>query len=188
MPPDQAVRLTDKAMTWASGPYAGLMLLSEGMGRVIGPLAEVGYPVESLGLAKVVLALKSPLEHGLWARPEANLGDWEFKEILRLRVPALVRSSGVDAVIFLCDLLDDAVGIYRGPSDEGEDVQLIREDYSRIWRPNISVSSYPGNEDLQESLVSAVRDAALQIVGDHPDLIDDVVAELQERPLKPMMP
>lgn len=62
MPPGQAVRLFGQAKVWASGPHAALSLLPERMGRLIVHLAEGGYPTESLGLAKVVLALKTPLQ------------------------------------------------------------------------------------------------------------------------------
>lgn len=191
MHPDQAVRLINQAKAWASGPYSALMLLPERIGRLTEHLADGGYVEAALGLAKVALALKRPPEESdqpsaeggfrLRMRPDAILRDWEYKEILRLRVPALVRSGGVDALRLICDLLDEALKIDRGASYEGADAQLIREDYSRIWRGNLAASSHPGNEDIQNSLVGAVRGAALQIVGNHPDLIDEVVGELEGR-------
>ena len=191
MPPDQAVRLIDQAKAWASGPYAALMLLPERLGRLISHLADGGYVEAALGLAKVVLSLKRPPEESnqpsaqdgfrLRIRPEAILSDWDYKEILRLRMPALVRSSGLDALRLICDSLDEALGIKRDAGKEGGDAQLIREDYSRIWRGNIASPSHPGNEDVQNSLVDAVRDAALQVVSNHPDLIDEIVGELEGR-------
>lgn len=114
-------------------------------------------------------------------RPEAILRDWDFKEILRLRMPALVRACGIDAIRFLCDLLDVAVGTYRGTGDDVEATTEIREDFSRIWRPDIGTPDFRGNEGVLDALVNGLRDAALQILEAHFDLIDDVLSELEGR-------
>ena len=66
-------------------------------------------------------------------RPEANIRDWDFKEILRLRMPSLVRAGNMDAIRFLCDLLDTAVETYRGSKGEVDESARITEDLSKIW-------------------------------------------------------
>ncbi|MDA1347638.1 MAG: hypothetical protein O3A47_02040 [Chloroflexi bacterium] len=186
MPAEEAVRLVERAKEWASGPYAGLMLLHERIGRLVAHLAEGGYVAEALDLARAWLALKQQesdetTERGLRlpSRPRGILNDWDYKEILRLRMPVLVRSGGLSALVLLCDLLDEAISVERTQDKEDRTSDRIREDYSQIWRPHLELADRPGNEDIQESLVGAARDASLQIVGDDSNAVSEVVKTLE---------
>jgi len=96
-------------------------------------------------------------------------------------VTPLVRAGGVEALRLFCGLLDQALKIKWSANEEASAVGRFREDYSQIWRSNLTAADHPGNPDIPDSLVGAVRDAALQIVGNQPDLIDQVVAELEGR-------
>ena len=159
------------------------MLLQERMGRLIGHLAGGGYTEAALDLTKIVLALKDPAAEsgpGLRTRPEGYLRDWEYKEIIRLRMTALVRACGTGALRLLCGLLDQVLRIEWSANEE-ESAVRFREDYSMIWRSNLASADHPGNPNIRDSLLDAVGDAALQIVGDQPDLVDQLLAELQDR-------
>ena len=156
------------------------------IGEVIANLAGGGYVDQALEIAKAWLALKDQrigeaTEHEslVPSRPRGILEDWDYREILRLRMPDLVRAGGMAVLRLLCDLLAESVKMYRNGDTQDATDQRIREDYSWIWRPYIASSPRIGNEDIQESLVSAVRDAALLIVGQDVNMIVGVVETLE---------
>ena len=141
--PDEAVRLIASAKSWIGNRHLAFLLLPEALGKLIAHLAEGNYIHESLDLAGNILAIRpafggdgepSPdLSRYRRTRAEGYCGDWKYGEILRLRLPTLIRSGGIDALRLLCNLLDEAVTIYRGDSEENVEQQIFREDYSVIW-------------------------------------------------------
>lgn len=188
MPPEQSVRLINQAKAWASGPNAALSLLPEYLGRLIGHLADGGFGDAAMDLAKIILALEitpeefdpsDPESRVIHRRkPEAVLRDWDYQEILRLQLPAMVRSGGLETLKFFCNLLEDALLSEWGQGGANTKSSIELEDYSYVWRSNLENSDRPGNEDIQNLLIGAVRDAALQI-GSDVISIEEVVSELE---------
>ena len=131
-----------------------------------------------------LLALSAPIEADaddqarlLRTGPNSRFAEYEYREILSESVPRLVDAIGFPVLALLCDTLETSVCSSRvqngGPGD-----------LSRIWRPAIAASSDDEHgPDIEQVLVSSVRDAAEQVVRGGEEL-DEVVALLLDRPYR----
>ena len=192
MPPEQAMRLLDRAKSWVKTPWLGAGLLAEYLGRLTAHLAEGNHVDPALELARTLLAVR-PASAGRQAddpavasylrqRPEGLFRDWDYKEVLRLRMPTLVRAGGLRSLRLLCHLLDEAVTIHQGPPENGALDEDVQEDLSIIWRPTLEGDARESREDVLNSLVTAVRDAAEQIARDDTSLLAEIVGTLEGYP------
>lgn len=189
MPPEEAVRLVSKAKSWVETPYLGALLLPESLVKLTVHLAEGGYVDEALELARTLLAVRPASTPGvtedpevaryLRQRPEGLFRDWGYKEVLRLRMPALVRAGGIRSFRLLCDLLNDAVTIDRGAPEGGAVDEDVHEDLSAIWRSTLEEDAWESSEEILNPLVTAVRNAAEQLVEEDPSLHSEVISTLE---------
>ncbi|HEY6806144.1 MAG TPA: hypothetical protein VI306_21370 [Pyrinomonadaceae bacterium] len=182
MPPQLATKLNGRAKQWAESNYSPLF--PEKLGTFVAYLADGGEKDGALSLARTVLAvLPDPNSdryvddnpYHLSPQPRARFGIWEYKIILQAVIPSLIRVGREEAFSLFCDLLTDAIRLSRNRSDDPGP-----EDYSYIWRANIDSSS--GHDDVKEVLVSAVRRAAEELLKTLPDLLINVVRQLEARP------
>ena len=116
---------------------------------------------------------------GALSQARARFDAWHYERILENNIRHLVAAAGVKAFALLCDLLESAVQLSRdGTGEEGG------EDFSYIWRRAIEGEKRRGFHEIRDLLASAVRDAAVKIVGTDRSLISPVVDELERRPSK----
>jgi hypothetical protein len=142
--------------------------------------------VEALALARTVLkvsasaqketAEEEEVRFGLPAEPQTNFDVLYYQQILQEHVPELVRASGRDTLNLLCDLLQGAVRFSRTSGDDTDP-----KDYSYIWRPRIDNDADNYIDRLKNSLVSAIRDAALAIIDTEGKAVLDIV---EKRPFR----
>jgi len=165
MPPELAARWARKETRWVPSQRYLYFLLPEKLGGLVSHLAKGGQVNEALDLARALLtvlpdpqAAKKASEDEIYhppPEPRARFDTWGYEQILNKHIPDLVPSAGLDALMLLCELLEDAVRFSRRrKGDEGP------EDYSYMWRPTIEDHSQNRRRGLQGLLVSAVRDAA----------------------------
>lgn len=182
MPPQLAAKLTGRAKHWAESNYSPLF--PEKLGTFVAYLADGGEKDDALSLGRTVLAvLPDPNTdryvddnpYHLSPQPRARFGIWEYKIILQAVIPSLIRVGREEAFNLFCELLTDAIRLSRNRSDDPGP-----EDYSYIWRANIDSSS--GHDDVKEVLVSAVRRAAEELLKTSPDLLINIVRQLEARP------
>ena len=173
VPPEQSVRLLGKVESWIATPHFSYPLLPEATGRFVASLAEGGYVDEALDLTRTLMKLSPAastavvtdpeLAQYLRTRAEARFTNWDFKEVLRLRVPVLIQAAGVKTLRLLCDLLDEAVTTEQGTKEETTIQETIREDLSTIWRSSLEDKARESSGDILSSLVTAVRDASQEV-------------------------
>lgn len=107
----------------------------------------------------------------------ARFDVWQYRRILEKHVPALVSAADLDALGLLSKLLSDALRLSRRKGEEdGPD------DYSAVWRPAIEDRSQRDAFGVKDVLVSAVRDAAEQIVMAEPSRLPVVMELLEAQP------
>ena len=184
MPAVEAVRLVDKVRSWIRTPYLATMLLPDVLGRLAAHFAKGGHTDEALALARDLLAVKpssagtqvTEIYQYLRTRPEGHLRNWDYNELLRLRVPILVKEAGISSVRLLCDLLDNAVNINRGPQEEGS---RDEKDFSRLWRSDLEEDVRESGNEILNPLVTSVRDAVEQVIGDEPSLLCEIIDILE---------
>lgn len=184
MPAELAAKLVLKAKTWMESPYQ--LLLPEKLGALMAHLARGGQVEAALDLAYTLLAVlpdpqaaERTQEHETYpvsTEPSARFDTWEYDQILKKYVPDLVTAAGMYALTLLCDLLEDAVRLSeRHKGDEGP------EDQSYIWRPAIEDHSQNLRDGLKGLLVSAVRDAAEDLMETEGKAVLEII---ERRPFK----
>lgn len=109
--------------------------------------------------------------------PRAVLSDWDYKEIIRMWIPTLIEATAIDGLALLIELLREALESQQSGEADSHDGFLW--DYSTIWRSNLAPGERSANEDVLNALVTGVRAASLQIVGETPELLDQVVESLE---------
>ena len=184
--PELSRQLTPQLLRGVNLPFQ--LNLPEKVAGIVVALATAGHGAEALTLAEALFAIKpSPRPQGesedealsRWIRREARgrFDDWEYGKLLGQCLGVLVRSSGVNALRLLCDLLERAVAEGRIEHEEGP------QDHSYIWRPSVKQPESP-RENVRDDLVSAVRDAGNQIIESSPELLAEVVEHLRARPTR----
>ena len=128
-------------------------------------LASGGKTKEAIKLARDVLALSpdqddidgEKQDHAFTPsrEPKAHFNIWHYEQIVDKYVPQLVKHTGLEALIILCELLNSAIRLTK--RNEGTDEY---EDYSFIWKGSIEEQHEENSHDFKELLISSIRDAA----------------------------
>ena len=174
LPPSGAAKLVPRARSWVQSPYNGLVKYK--IGDLIARLANGGQTREALQLAEYTFALRPDTrdpdcESSLPDEPKAWLDDWHYEEALKESVPALTAADALKTTKRLCALLARSVELSTR-SDRTD-----HADYSYIWHSGIEHDeSHP---QLKNSLVSAVRNAAVAAIEARPALRQDVLKILR---------
>lgn len=183
LPPQFAARLADKLEDSLALPYQ--ILLPEKMGALVAHLAAGGETEVALRLADRLLELRrrertrpggeDEADDTLLPEAEGTFNTWRYRRIVQKHIPALVSAAGLDALQLLARRLDDVLALSSRRGVEGKP-----DDYSAIWRPRIEDR---GERDrgVKDVLVSAVRDAAEQIVREDASRLEQVIRILEER-------
>lgn len=184
MPPDLSIRLTGKAKIWASTRHQG-SLLPEKLGSLIAHLAKGGHEDVVLDLARILLDIlpdsredskdEKKNAYSFPKEPRARFEGWDYEQIAAKNLPPLIKMAGLKALTFLCDLLQKSIELSR----RSEDRENI--DYSYIWRPAVEDHVQNHKHGFRDILVSAVRDAAEQLISNNISSISEVVEVLEKR-------
>ena len=178
MPPEISVQISEKAKKWAENSN---ILTAEKIGELMAHWAKGGKSEEAIELATVLLdvlpeeqsldtAIKIPPE------PRARFEIWTYEKILGKYYAELVKSSGPHALERLCDLLEKAI-ILSGLDTQ----QREKEDYSYIWRIAVDENTQNVDYNAKNCLVSAIREAAEEIIRSGNSNIKQVVESLERR-------
>jgi hypothetical protein len=170
LPAVYAGQMAEAEAKWASRQTRFLGLYKYRLVPVIVKLATEGRSDAALALLKPVLEIEAapkrtadpdlvidgrPLRGT--ADPVGRIDSWDIQRLLSAVSEPLVQASPANFLGLLSEKLDKAVSIHdneRGSSD----------DYSTIWRPRIDSGRFG---DVMDVLVSAVRDAAVQVAREH---------------------
>ena len=175
LPAALAAEVAEAEAKWASRQTRFLGLYKQRLVPVILKLATEGRRDAALILLRPVLEIDAapkrradpePLIDGRPLRgsadPVGRIDSWDVQRLLSAVSEPLAQTSPENFLGLLSEKLDKAVSIHdneRGSSD----------DYSTIWRPRIDSGRFG---DLMDVLVSAVRDAAVQVAREHgPEMV-----------------
>lgn len=178
MPAELAAKFVDEAKTWLESPYH--LVLPSKLGSLLEHLAKGGQVEAALDLTRALLALRSGTRrvieiseterHSLPPEPEAKFDVWDYRQILEENVPHLVTVAKEDALLLLCDILEDAAHISQDPS-------------FHIQRPAIEEHSQNEPYGLVHFLISAVRNSAEQLANENRIMVRRLVQMLEQREL-----
>src|SRR5581483_7932524 len=175
MPAEIAAKLESKVLTWIESPYSPFW--PEKFGDLVGHLARGNQVEVALKLAQRLLAVLPG--QGALSQARGRFEAWHYEGILEKNLPDLVAAAKVHALNLLCNLLNNAIQLSHDQEEQEEG-----EDYSNIWRPAIEGERHRGFHEIRDLLVSAVRDAAIQIVRGDQALLASVLEELERKPWK----
>jgi hypothetical protein len=177
MPPELAAQWAKKEAAWLEKRDKIDSLLPQKLGNLVGHLARGGQADVAVALARSLLGIMPSLHTGEQisvSEPRARFDTWDYEQILSAQLPSLVSASCESGFVMFCDLLESAVRFYLGGRDPPED-------YSHTWRPAIEDSEQNLLSDPKELLVSAVRDAAVQIIKAESSLLSALADALEKR-------
>lgn len=187
LPPTLAVKFVPLAKRWLQSSHH--LLLPEKLGQLISHLAKGEQVAAALDLAKhLIVVLPDPASQEVTtddeietfrpSRPRSQFEEWEYQRILARNIPDLITVSWRDTLTWLCDLLDESILSLSPDSKKGP------EDFSYIWRRAIEDHSQNISDELKDLLVTAVRDATLQVAASQPQRVREVIEVLEARKWK----
>lgn len=171
MPSKHTAEWARREADWISHQKALYLGLPSKLGQVVKLLAQMGETDAAPALARALLDLlpeprrTERTEDKSWApkpEPRTRFDLWEYEQILKTILPALLAASVEQTIRMLADILEKALSLSRRPGESG------REDYSYIWRPAIEASGENPSLGVKPILVTAVRDAAEALAAKDP--------------------
>lgn len=163
LPLNLAAQVVEEEAKWASGRQRFFHMYEERIVPVILKLAAGGNSDVALKLLDAVLHIEAAPQdepqvidgyvfRGI-GRPLSRIDSWDIQRVLTRVSHALIDSVPEGFLSVIADKLNTAVEIYVNKRGNGED-------YSFIWRPRIDSGRFG---DLNDTLVTGVRDVAVQI-------------------------
>jgi hypothetical protein len=163
LPVNLAAQVVEEETKWASGQQRFFHMYEERIVPVILKLAEGSRGDVALKLLDAVLHIEPAPEEepqvidgyvfrGI-GKPLSRIDSWDIQRVLTRLSHALIHSAPEEFLSIVSDKLNTAVEIYVNKRGSGED-------YSFIWRPRIDSGRFG---DLNDTVVTGVRDAAVQI-------------------------
>jgi hypothetical protein len=175
MPPAHAARIAKLAGPWLDDTF--LMLVTGRAAELVAKLADGGEAAAAAQLARQLLALReSPSEGfaslGASFEVKARIDEWEYQQFLEKNFPRLVAAAPREAILLLCDVLRAVMKLER------KRWQMDRDDGMKIARQRVSQhESFPA---VENSLVTALRDAAVSVTAEQPENAMDIIEILEE--------
>ena len=184
MPAVLASRLLEKAKTWARSKYQ--LRISDKLGELIVHFAKGNQTDAALELAQVLLEI-TPEPKGKFAYGEKEghsypteasirFALWDYSEILKKDIPVLLSATKVRGLDLLCDLLDNAIKL-----SIREDDGHASQDYSYIWRRTVEDDDPNLSRGIKDILVTAIRNAAEQLIKINAATTAELVSILEAR-------
>ncbi len=166
---------------WLEGPF--VVHFADEAVAVVVRLFQIGEVDAGLAATAILLAVQPDprlaekaaiADAPLRQHPEAaaRMSDWHYERVLERLVVAVVDGADMDGLRLLASLLDDGLRLSRW-ADEAPN------DFSYIWRPAIEEHAQNSDSGITNALVSATRDAGLQLAARSEDDLIAVVRELE---------
>lgn len=176
-PPHLALEFITPVVKWLDNPYP--LLLPTNACRLMRHLARAGEGKAALRLARAIFRLRVDAnedsgESEIPPDVSSLIDYYEFERLIDSSREDLILGTGLDGLRFLRNLLTQAMGLVGKPTQD--------HDLSWIWRPAIEPHEQNSIPSVRNSLISAVRDAAVQLVELDAFLLPDVVTSLESGP------
>jgi len=175
MPPELAAEWGRREAEWIRTNENIDFLLPQKLGELIGHLARGKQADTALELTRSLLSTIVPKGNKTnlpLSEPQARFDTWHYEQILLARVPELVTAAGERALALFCELLESTIQSYLNRNGT--------KDYSDAWRPAIEDDKPNHLADVKNCLVSAVRDASLQLVKTNQSSLPVIVSGLEK--------
>ena len=139
-----------------------MLNLADAIDALVPHLISEDEPKAAFDLLRVALAIERDLnpQAGSRKRAHGKIDEWQYGRTLKRVRPALLHADAPKAFNFLCDRLEEVIEIGFA-SDSGRAL-------AGAWRSAIEDHSQNLGHSLLDTLVDAVRDAAVELaeIGD----------------------
>lgn len=182
MSPDLASRLIDKIKHWVQEIYP--LQLPNNLTLLIMHIAKSGKIDCALGLARVLFEIMpdprtkdgSMMNNSYpMPNPTTRFEIYDYGKLIHDVFPKLIELTGIKAFEILCDILDSALTLSKRYPENDNDLV-----FSYFRRPSIE-GPRSSDGDIQNILISIVRDCAEQIVQKNEAYIVILVQVLDSR-------
>lgn len=166
MPGPLAARWATYEIGWLRQQRFLHLLLEDQLARLVTHLVEGGEVDTSFALADELLRIYQPPEDSgdaqsrLRRKASARISTRDYNSVLQTVRPALVNADALRALALLAEHLVQALELTTLDLESRE----THEDFSHIWRPRIDEDR--ADREVEQVLVSALRDAAVQAIAD----------------------
>ena len=207
MPASLAAKWARREAKWVAKQKYLYLLLPDRLGKLVTHLVKGEETQAALALARSILDINPPADPGFedadgWpdarARPLPRCEKYDYEGVLESHIPQLVNAAGQIALIMLCQVLNSAlthVAAYQHKRDQafsrafdsGEtshslpqprETSDLKDDSSESWRPHIQADS-GFSPDAENLLVTAIRDAAAQLIASRQLTVHEAVKLLE---------
>lgn len=185
LPASLAEGFVNAAKEWITGRFFDKFLAMR-LGELVSHLSKGGNANAALELARELLQVvprdrrrkegSEPSPFDFRPEPAARFDTWNYEHVLINNIPHLVDAAGFDAIVLLCDLLEEAVAIKQG-YEEGRD----RVDFSYIWRPAIEDHEQNLGNTVLDALIVSLRDSIERLFKMRRGSIPKIVELLEKR-------
>ena len=184
--PHLAAYWTNKEADWVASQQYLYLSLPEKLANLACNLAKAGGSLQALKLIKTVLAISpgTPIEDKdlkeesikIPPEPTVRFDLYSYEQIIKKYIPQLIETIGKVVLLMLHDLLEAAVSLSMHFPNK-----RFPEDYSYIWRPAVEDDKRNLGHNLKDILVSGVRDGAEYLSMKSPEIIPELVQNLEGR-------
>jgi len=188
MDPSKAVQLTETVKKYANSSQ--FLLLYRSASEFVCRLADNGKVGAALGLTKEMLEiLPDPEQQAklkesyVTIEPITKYRDYDYKTITEKVTLSLAKAAPLAAIDMFTELLEKAISYeFTAFKHDNEDV-VVKEkedDLSYISRPNIAENNDYGNDDPEDTLITALRDSIVILMQNNAVDDSDKLAKLKE--------
>lgn len=183
LPIASVIILYPKVIKYLEDPYLHFGLLPQKIGELIERLSTENKIGDAIKVAQDLLRpiAESQSEEakklGLHANPKAKFEIWDYEQILRKRLPALIKADPMAGLDLLVNLLFTAIKVSRGENTDDSDT----EDYLYISRRSVREEPQFHSHELESLLISEITSVANSIIKSHPEKFDDVLKLLESK-------
>jgi hypothetical protein len=185
LPAHMTAELVPKLKEWSGHPVQ--WILPDKMSDLVMRLARGGHTDEALDLARELFALSPHDRYGGERtlppayEPRARFEDFLYAEYLAKSAMALTETAGERALALLCDLLEEALRISVGFTEDTASSDHPYEDPLHVSRPALGHHDEDQLDGLDTALILAVLDAADYLAERDPESVPRLVQTLEER-------
>lgn len=169
--PAKAVRFTSNIVKFLDVPIP--LRVPDYVADLVVGFAQNGYTKAALQITEALLEvkpdpkakdLKKIKPEFLLLEPQIKYRDYEYERIIKKITPALAENAPEDSVVLYSVLLESAIK-YKKPeftfnfdSEDDSTEDDFTEDYSTIWRPDVSSPRHSYTDQPRQGLITAILD------------------------------
>jgi len=183
LPVASIISLYPRIIKYLDDPYLHFGLLPQRIGDLIERLSLENKIDDAIKIAQYLLRPipESQTEEakrlGLSTNPRAKFEIWDYEQILKKKLSALIKADPMVGLDLLVNLLFTAIMVSRGENSDDSDT----EDYLYISRRSVREEPQFHSHELESLLISEVASLANFIVKSNPEKFDAVLTLLESQ-------